>query len=387
MGGNATAAAVHYKDAMAAGLTLHSAVLVSDFFLRTGRPEIADVIGKSLDNLYPSNPFVMALAHQDKQRIPSPNVSHPAEGAGIVLYDLAALLYEKHAYDSARIYAGMAGMLLPRSPFVAMMKGDIAALRNLYDEAAADYAAVSPDSPLYWLSRMRTAEVSELQGQTDHAAALLEDLAKIPLMRINALVALGDLYRRHDSYAKAVSAYDEALEDIGTPTADQWEIVYARGMAFQRLNNWPKAEKDLMQALALQPDNPDLLNFIGYSWTERGMNTDKALSYLRKAVDLKPRDGFILDSYGWALYRSGQYAEAVKWMEQAISRMPDDATVLDHLGDAYWQTGRKAEARFKWLRAAELSDDKTFRTTVSRKLNTGLPLPAPVRHGDKEAKL
>jgi Flp pilus assembly protein TadD len=123
---------------------------------------------------------------------------------------------------------------------------------------------------------------------------------------------------------------------------------------------------------------------------------DKALDFIRKAVSLQPDDGYILDSYGWAFYRMGQYDNAVKWMEQATGLIPDDATILDHLGDAYWQVGRHNEARFKWQRAEELSTDAAFRTTLEAKISHGVspvqpaaaPHPAvPRAPGQKEAKL
>ena len=169
------------------------------------------------------------------------------------------------------------------------------------------------------------------------------------------------------------------------PTAsnDQWPVIYARGMAQERLNNWDMAEKDLLKALEMQPDNPMILNFIGYSWADKGVHIEQALKYIRRAVAMRPDDGYMVDSLGWALYRAGQYTESVEWLEKAVGIVADDSTILDHLGDAYWQAGRKNEARFKWQRAHELSKDAGFRTSLEHKLSSGVDAaPAQVAHTD-----
>ena len=388
MSGNNTAAATHYKAAMANGLTLHGAVTVGDFFARTGRADIAQVIYDGLGKMYPFNPFIAALAHQDPHRVIAPSAARAADGAAFALYDLATLLYEKHAYDSALVYNGMVRLLQPASPFAMMMSGDIAALHQQYPQALESYNSIPQNSPLYWLSRMRVAESYEISGHLDQAIGQVQSLTKQGPLRVNALVTLGDMQRRHENYAEALKAYDAALAEIGPLKEDQWPVIYARGMSLERLNRWQLAEKDLLKALELQPDNPMILNFIGYSWVTKGIHMDKAVDYLKRAASLKPDDGYVLDSYGWALYRTGQYDTATKMLEQAVAQIPDDSTILDHLGDAYWETGRRNEARFKWLRASETSDDAAFKALLQQKLRAGLAT-APVAHltHAKEAKL
>ena len=379
--GDMKAAGAHYKVAMENGLTQHTAVIVANYYMRNGQPDTAKTIYDSLGKLYAFNPFMDAVSAQGTNI--RPNVTRAADGAAIALFDLATLLFERRAYDSAQIYGSMVLLLSPKSPFAAMMMGDIAALNDQHEKAIEDYDAVAKNDPLYWLSRTRVAEVYEAENHIDQAVSLLTELSQNKDTHLQALVSLGDLYRRHDQFQEAYNAYDAALASVDKITEDQWPIVYARGMSLQRLNNWDKAEKDLLTALKFQPDNPMILNFIGYSWVDKGVHLDQALEFIRRAVAQRPDDGYILDSYGWALYRTGDYKQAVNWMEKAIAMIPDDSTMLDHIGDAYWQVGRQNEARFKWNRAHELSKDATFRAGLEVKLHTGVaPLPSQIAHKD-----
>lgn len=385
--GNAQAAADHYKVAMASGLSLHSAILIGHFFERHQQPQVAALIYKGMGQLYTANPFTQQAGLGTAPQTVIPNITRAADGAGYAIFDIATLLYERRAYDSAQIYGNIVQMLMPNSPFSRLMMGDIAAIHYHYDEAIAYYDGIGRGSPLYWLSRMRTAEVYEISGRLEEAVALLGAMAQEAPTRAQALIALGDIYRRQNNFAHAVEAYDAALAGVETLTAEHWPVIYARGMALERLSDWERAEKDLVQALAFQPDNPMILNYLGYSWADKGINMDKALGYLQRAVALSPHDANILDSYGWALYRAGKVADATGWLEKAVERMPSDSTILDHLGDAYWSAGRHAEARFQWQRARDLTDDTAFRTAMDGKIKNGLALDHAGAILHKEAKL
>ncbi|MDD9901905.1 MAG: tetratricopeptide repeat protein [Alphaproteobacteria bacterium] len=381
------AAATHYKHVMEDGLTLHSAILVGTFFDRYGQPEISNMIYDGLGQLYTFNPFVTAVRTRELRPVIEPNVTTAADGAALALFDLATALYERKAYDSAQVYGSIVQMLSPESPNILLMLGDIAALRHQYGKALAHYDAIDPRSPLFWLSKLRTAEIHEANNNLPEAIALLKKLGKFAPTHINAMVSLGDIYRRHESFAQAVEAYDAALTNIDELTEKHWPIIYARGMALERMNKWNMAEKDLLKALELQPENPMILNYIGYTWVDQGVNMERAVGYIRKAVALRPNDGYILDSYGWAHFRMGQFDEAVKWLERAVAQVPDDPTMLDHLGDAYWQVGRYNEAKFKWQRAIEISKDAAFQTLIQRKMIHGIMPVAPLPIVQKEARL
>lgn len=360
----------YYRTAMAQGLTLQNAILAGNFFQRRGDTATAEKIYNGLGDVYAFTPFI-----GDKTR---PNIRTAADGAAVALFDLATLLYERRAYDSAQIYGRLVQLLSPNAPFAHLMMGDIAAINSHYGDAVAAYDGIKNTSPLYWLARLRVAEVYEASNHTESAAILLRDLAKTPATRVQALIGLGDLHRRHENYAEAIKVYDTALKEIGDVTESHWAVIYARGMSLERTDNWDLAEKDLLQALSFQPDNPMILNYIGYTWADKGIHLDRATEFLRRAVEMRPNDGYILDSYGWVLYQTGHYEEATAWLEKSVAYVPDDSTILDHLGDAYWQTGRKAEARFKWKRAHDLSRDADFRATAQRKLQRGIEPPATI---------
>ncbi|MFH1157364.1 MAG: hypothetical protein V1721_00525 [Pseudomonadota bacterium] len=382
MTGNTKAAAEHYRVAMENGLSLHTAVMTGNFFERDGQPEITRSIYQSLDKVYPYGPFMGILASRDPDRATTPNITRAADGAALALFDLATLLYEKRAYDSAQIYGSLVQLLAPESPFIGLMMGDIASLHNQYAKAIRNYNAIDAASPVYWLSRIRVAEVYEASGQLDLSIGMLTTLSKDAPTRIQALVSLGDVYRRHDRFEDAVSAYDQALAGIPLVTEEYWPIIYARGIARERLNLWKLAEKDLLHALTFQPDNPMILNFIAYSWANQGIKLDKALEYARHAAALRPDDGYILDSYGWTLFRMAQYQESIIWLEQAVWLIPNDSTLLDHLGDAYWQVGRRNEARYQWRHAGDLSQDPSFKTLVQQKFRYGITVPSQIARTD-----
>lgn len=382
MTGSIDAASDHYKASMSEGLTPHSALFAAQFFRAHGQEETANKIFSRLSSAYP-------FIDTDSKKFLSarPSVTRPAEGAGIALFDLASLLYEKRAFDSAQIYGSLVQLLMPKSPFTLIMMGDLAALHEQNQKAISFYEEIPAESPLYWLSRTRIAEVYETAEQPEMAVTLLEELAKTQQTRTPALIVLGDFYRRQQQYDKALGAYDQVLTDSAGKNEKMWPVFYARGMSLERLNDWSRAEKDLLTALEFQPDNPMILNFIGYSWAEKGINLDKALDFTKRAADMRPDDGYILDSYGWALYRSGNYAEAVKWLQRSVEIIPDDPAMLDHLGDAYWKVGRKDEAHFKWKSAHDMSKDTTLKQSIEKKISLGLDDHAPQVAAHKDNRI
>jgi Flp pilus assembly protein TadD len=194
----------------------------------------------------------------------------------------------------------------------------------------------------------------------------------------DALIALGDLLRRHQRWTEAAGAYDRAIAVMGKPDRSQWPIYYARGVALERAGQWNRAEADLLKALELQPDEPQVLNYLGYSWIEQGTNMERARRMIERAVQQRPTDGFIVDSLGWAFYRSGDYPKAVEALERAVELHPEDATINDHLGDALWNAGRQDEARFQWQRALVFEPEPELKSEIERKLKVGLQTPTPV---------
>lgn len=391
MTGDTVAAEKHYKNVVERGLTLHSALMIANFYERHERTDMANAIYSALEKTYPFSPAAKEISGTKATNLSGKNASlpqhviRPAEGAAIALFDIATLLYEKHAYDSTQIYTSLVRFLQPESPLAKLMMGDLAALQTHYTKAVEQYQTIGKTSPVYWMAQMRIAEVYEADGQIEQAVTQLKSLTLLPQTRLQSLLAMGDLYRRHDRFENAVTAYNQALEGVTEYRAGHWTTLYARGMALEKLNQWDKAEKDLLTALNLQPNNPEILNFIGYSWANKGVHLDKALEYTKRAAAQKPDDGYILDSYGWTLFRTAHYQDAVRQLEQAVTLVPNDSTILDHLGDAYWQAGRENEARFQWKRATDLSSDHSFKDSILQKIQHGIAIvPLTAR---KEANL
>lgn len=380
--GDMNAAADSYKKVMQGEIDFNAAVLLANFYERYGQPEISTALYRGLGKAYPFNPFVAALAHRDPKRDIEPNIARPAAGAARALFDIATLLYGRRAYDSAQIYGNLVLLLDKQSSFARMMLGDIAAATGQTERAAADYGQVAQDDPLYTLSRIRVAEINEAAGRTDDAVDMLKDIARDDSTRVQAQVALGDVYRRHSRFSEAVDAYNDALKGVEPVDETLWPVLYARGISYAQMHRWDLGEKDLLQALAFQPKNPMILNFLAYSWADKGVNLDQALEFAKSAAALKPNDGYILDSYGWTLFRLGRYDEAVTWLESAVDRAPGDSTLLDHLGDAYWQSGRTDDARAQWKRASDMSRDDVFKKTLAQKMKDGIATP-----DRKQAKL
>jgi Flp pilus assembly protein TadD len=192
---------------------------------------------------------------------------------------------------------------------------------------------------------------------------------------VEALSALAGLQRSAKQYVEAAATYDKALAALGIPQRDNWTLFYFRGICYERSKQWPKAEADFKKALELYPDQPLVLNYLGYSWVDQGVNLDEAFKMLRKAVDLRPNDGYIVDSLGWAHFKLGQFDEAAQTLEKAIALKPADPVLNDHLGDAYWRVNRRIEAHFQWNHARDMGPEPEDLPAILKKIQDGLPDP------------
>jgi Flp pilus assembly protein TadD len=215
--------------------------------------------------------------------------------------------------------------------------------------------------------------------QTDDAKVLLERLIKADDKDVRPLDALGNILRSHERYEEAREYYTRALALIPKPTKENWTLFYSRGVCNERLKDWPGAEADFKEALVLSPDESLVLNYLGYSWVDQGSNLKQAMDYIRKAVKLKPDDGYYVDSLGWAYYRLGNLPAAVENLERAVELKPDDPIINDHLGDAYWKVGRTLEAKYQWQQSLTLKPEDDEVVTLKQKIAEGLPEAAETK--------
>ncbi len=313
-----------------------------------------------------------ALEQLEAGGLPALPATDPATGMADALLSLATALDEQGARPQALVLARLAGYLAPGQGDVALLIAEINLGQGNPDEAVLALADVSADAVHAWEARLlRTQALADLDRQGE-AVAELETMARERPERIDALVTQGDIYRRQERYAEAERAYDQALQRLPEVTVGHWPLLYSRGITRERTQRWPEAEADFRAALELQPEQPLVLNYLGYSWVDQGMNLVEAEAMLRRAVELRPDDGYIVDSLGWAYYRLERFDEAVSYLERAVELRPDDPVINDHLGDAYWQVGRHREARFQWQRALTFEPEDDQVVLIERKLERGL---------------
>src|SRR5262249_10930356 len=199
--------------------------------------------------------------------------------------------------------------------------------------------------------------------------------------RWDALLLLGNLHRAEKQYPRAVEAYDRAVARIPKLEERHWNLLYVRGIANERAKNWPRAEADFQKALELKPNEPYVLNYLAYTWVDRGEHLEEAKRMLDEAVRQKPDDGAIVDSVGWAYFRLGQMDRALEYLEKAIELAPEDPSINDHLGDVYWRGGRRAQARVPWGRPPSRQPPTPNKTQPQEETGKSAPAPAPRPHG------
>ncbi len=294
------------------------------------------------------------------------------QGLAHAFFDVASLLNQPPSRDIALMYARLAHNLDPEFAFSSIILGDIFLQQQRYDEAINVFSRVQPTSPFYWLSQLQRAQALEELGRTNDAIALLKELEQVDPKLVEVPIELGDLLRRQERFADAIPYYSNAIKRINNNDSNYWSLYYARGIAYERTNQWPLAEQDFKKALELSPNQPYVLNYLAYSWVEKGIRLDEAQNMLLQAIAEKPADGYIVDSYGWVQYKLGHYDEAVRYLERAVELRPFDALINDHLGDAYWQTGRYDEARFQWKRALSFKPSAYVVALIEKKLQNGL---------------
>ncbi|EPX83008.1 tetratricopeptide repeat protein [Salipiger mucosus] len=299
------------------------------------------------------------------------------DGVAEVFYTLAGALSSEANDDFTLLYARISQFLRPEHSGAILMTATLLEKLGQHDLAVAAYKTVPRDDPDFHAAEMGRADALRASGKPDAAIEVLEQLAASHGDMPAVQSALGDVLRQQERYEEAIEAYGRALDTFEEPDPAQWFLHYARGISHERLSHWDAAEEDFRAALELNPEQPQVLNYLGYSLVERQEKLDEALSMIESAVSAQPQSGYIVDSLGWALYRLGKYEEAVVHMERAAELMPVDPVVNDHLGDVYWAVGREVEAEFQWKRALSFAtwddaSDEVDMERIRQKLEVGL---------------
>lgn len=343
------------------------------FLGRTGAGERAIEI---LDELGPTAEGRIGLRDLRKRIVAGeavkPVIQNAQQGAAEILYGIATALSRPGSEDIVKIYLELARALQPKSPEVLVQLAAVSEAMEKPEDAIRFYGQVPETSPLRHTAELQMGlNLADLERNDEAKEHLRSILTDDPTDR-RAYLALGGVHAALKEYDQAATLYDRAVEAIGTPDSADWNLFYQRGIAYERIKQWDKAEPNFEKALELFPDQPQVLNYLGYSWVDMNIHLDEGLDLIRKAVELRPEDGYIVDSLGWAYYRLGRYDEAVDELERAVRLRPEDPTISDHLGDAYWRAGRRREAVFKWSTALDLKPDEEFIPDIQRKLREGL---------------
>jgi tetratricopeptide (TPR) repeat protein len=321
----------------------------------------------------PDDEGLLAARARAAAKGPAPAMATDKQGAAHVLVACAATFASERQSQFSLAYLRLALRLDPKRDDAWLLVGDLLAQDDDHAGAREAYAKVAPTSVRYVAAQSKLAWSYQTSGDKARAVVLAQQAAAAAPKDRDAQITYADLLRANERWAESAAALDPLI--AGEGDKPDWRLLYMRGIALERAGRWDGAERDLLTAVKLNPDEPDLLNYLGYSWIDRGLHLPEAIAMVQKAVDARPQSGAMLDSLGWGYYRQGDYKTAVAKLEQAVELEPGDPDVNGHLGDAYWRIGRQVEARYQWQRVLSLEPDAKQKAEAEAKLKDGLDGP------------
>ena len=335
----------------------------------------ASGIFEAFDKKLPRHPLVQEGMKELKagKKMP-PLIDSAQSGAAEALYGIGATLTRRGGEDLALVYLQLALYLQPNHPLALLSLADLYESVKKPQMAIKVYERMPANSPLKRNAQIQLATNLDAADRSDEAIKILKEVTTEDPKDIEAIMALGNVERGRKKFSDCAVTYSQALDAAPAATdKNTWVTYYYRGICEERSKQWNKAEADMRKALDLQPEQPHVLNYLGYSWIDQGINLDEGMKMIKRAVDQRPDDGYIVDSLGWAYYRIGNFEDAVKNLERAIDLKPEDPTINDHLGDAYWRIGRTLEAKFQWVHARDLKPEAEELPKIDAKIENGLP--------------
>ena len=344
------------------------------YLARGGNKADALKVYGDFNKVLPDHPLIVQemKAVNDGDKLPL-LVDSPQAGAAEALYGLGASIGRRGGEDLALIYLQLALYLEPSHAMALLSLADLYESLKKPDLAIKVYERVPASSPLSRNAEIQLAGDLDQLDRSDEAKKRLDHVIAEHPKDTEAILALGNIQRGRKEFAECADTYGKAIDTIAKPDKSNWVVFYFRGICYERSHQWPNAETDMKKALELFPEQPLVLNYLGYSWVDQGVHLDDGMDMIRRAVEQRPDDGYIVDSLGWAYFRTGNYDEAVKNLERAVELKPDDPTINDHLGDAYWRVGRTLEAHYQWSQAKDLNPDKEDLPKIEAKIKDGLP--------------
>jgi tetratricopeptide (TPR) repeat protein len=390
LSGQPDKALAHFEEAnkLSEGDSLRILLAYTAHLARNGQVEKAKTIYTAFLKKAPSHPIVKAaLARIAAGGVPDRVIASASEGLAETFYGIASSLSDERSFEIPVFYLQLALALEPQHDLSLSLLGDRYEATERWDDAIAAYGRIAASSPVYMNARLQIAQAYQKQKKSEEALKVLNGALTGTRDDLELYASIGDVQRGEEKYAEAAETYTKAIALIDQPQERHWTIYYTRGIALERSKRWVDAERDLNQALKLKPEQPLVMNYLAYTWVEAGVKLTEALAMLKRAVELRPEDGFIIDSLGWAYFRMGDYKSAIRYLEQAIQLEPSEATVNDHLGDAYWRVGRRLEAKYQWQHALTLKPEKGEEPKIRHKIEAGLPdlPPVPAQAGQPQA--
>ncbi len=324
------------------------------------------------------NPAVDDLAWKLENGIPVQAKTLSArEGAAVTLFSIGSALASQTKSDITTAYFWLALHADPELDGARTMLARSLSQAERQDDALNTLKTISKKSVYYSSARSQMGWVLMDLERDAEAIALVEDAYASTNDRDLAIQA-GNLHYVSEQYPEALDWYNKIVEQDKADNREDWQVLYTRGLTYDALDRWGDAEKDLLKSISLDENRAEVLNYLGYSWVDRGVHLEKAFDYIKKAVALRPDSGAIVDSLGWAYFRLGKFDLAVQYLESAASLGTSDPVINDHLGDAYWRVGRLTEARYQWGHALKLETEDEKKLEIEAKLKSGLDAAKPV---------
>ncbi|HTO63579.1 MAG TPA: caspase family protein, partial [Bradyrhizobium sp.] len=303
-----------------------------------------------------------------------PLVETAQAGAAETLYGIGAALTQGGSAELALTYIQLALYLQPNHALAQLALADAYDVVKAPQYAIPIYQRFPATSPFWRHVQIRMAIDIDAAGAPDEAVRILRPIIAGDPKNLDAIMALGNIERAHRKYAECTQTYSQGIEALPAGNDKAGSVwFYYRGICEERSRQWPRAEADLRKALELQPDEPNMLNYLGYWLIDQGLKTEEAVSLIRRAVQQKPDDGYVVDSLGWADFRMGNLPDAEKNLKRAVELKPDDPIIRRHVGDLFWKLGREGEARLEWTEAQRLNPEPDEAAEIERRLRDGLP--------------
>ncbi len=350
---------------------------IADLYAHVGQMNKATDLYQKILKAMPESPHIRdkikAIENNENKNDLFKKIETAQQGMAQAFFDIANILYNEANDESARVFAHMALYLDNNQNEARFLLGEISTKHKQFKTAVSFYNAVPKDDEAYLRAQHDIVDVYEEAEDFDMALSVLEGLQSQD-KSVDTLIKIGDLHRHQEDYKNALKYYDMATTEMGGEITEEfWYLHYLRGIALEQLDRWNESENELKTALSYRPDEPYVLNYLGYAWADKGINLEQAQDMIQRAVDARPNDGYIRDSLGWVYFRTQNFDQAAATLEKAVELLPYDPTVNDHLGDAYWRVGRKLEARFQWERARNYAEEDEIKKTISEKLEKGMP--------------